>query len=183
MRRIGTGVAKRSRYVGAREADGTPVGRAWEFDSSRDGFAALDKRLRELGRGPGDASIVAMGATGSHWMSPYGHLADAGWMVAVVSPALVAAFREADTMRRTETDAIGCLLVAEHARSRRVRPSERDPEGEEGLKQSARHRSWLVRGRTAPKSKVADVVGRLLPEPPRPFGGWRRPARGDAPRC
>lgn len=171
MHYIGIDIAKRFHYVGVRDQDGTPVGKAWRFDNNRGGFDGLAKRLRALGCAPGDDSVVAMEATGSYWMSLYSYLADAGWRVAVVNPALVAAFRKADTMRRTKTDAVDCFLVAEYARFKRVEPSERDPEDEEGLKQLTRYRSWLVRERTALKNKVGDLVGRLFPELPKVFGG------------
>ena len=153
MHYIGIDIAKRFHYVGVRDQDGSPVGKAWRFDNNRGGFDGLAKRLRTLGCAPGDDSVVAMEATGSYWMSLYSYLADAGWRVAVVNPALVAAFRKADTMRRTKTDAVDCFLVAEYARFKRVRPSERDPEDEEGLKQLTRYRSWLVRERTAVASR------------------------------
>ncbi|WP_181792618.1 IS110 family transposase [Paraeggerthella sp.] len=163
MHFIGIDIAKKEHFAGIRAEDGAPLSRAWRFANDEGGFRSLLERLRSLGV-EAEGSLVAMEATGHYWMALFAHLSAHGFRIAVVNPSLVNAFRKADTMRRTKTDAVDCFLIAEHARFKRLAPSELDPEDAEGLKLLTRYRAHLVDERTSLKNRATSVVDRVFPE-------------------
>lgn len=160
---IGIDIAKREHVAGVRLEDGRILGKAWAFANDEGGFHGLCRRLHELEAEPDD-SIVAMEATGRYWMALYVFLVDRGFSVAVVNPSLANAFRKADSMRKTKTDAIDCFLIAEYARFKRLAPSELDPEDAEGLKALTRYRMHLVDECTSLKNRATSIIDRIFPE-------------------
>lgn len=163
MHFIGIDIAKKERFAGVRAEDGAPLGKAWSFANDEGGFRSLLERLRSLGV-EADDCLVAMEATGHYWMALFAHLSAHGFRIAVVNPSLVNAFRKADTMRKTKTDAIDCFLIAEYARFKRLAPSELNPEDAEGLKLLTRYRAHLVEERTSLKNRATSVTDRVFPE-------------------
>lgn len=160
---IGIDIAKKSHVAGVLGPDGSAAGGPLSFGNDPDGLASLLSRLSGIGAGPGE-SIVAMEATGHYWMVAYVFLVDHGYDVAVVNPALVAAFRRSDTLRRTKTDAIDAFLIARYAREKRIAASPSSIEASDGLKQLARYRTHLVKERTMLKNKCTAVLDRVFPE-------------------
>lgn len=163
MHFIGIDIAKREHFAGIRAEDGAPLGKAWRFANDEGGFRSLLERLKSLGIGA-DESLVVMEATGHYWMALFAHLSAHGFRIAVVNPSLVNAFRKADTMRKTKTDAVDCFLIAEYARFKRLAPSELNPEDAEGLKLLTRYRAHLVEERTSLKNRATSVIDRVFPE-------------------
>lgn len=169
MKYIGIDIAKREHIAGIRLEDGSPLGKAKSFSNDEAGFRSLMDRFRDLGVETQDA-IVAMEATGHYWMALYVFLVDHGFDVAVVNPSLVNAFRKADTMRKTKTDALDCFLIADYARFKRLAPSDLDPEDAEGLKALTRYRAHLVDECTSLKNRATAIVDRVFPELASLFG-------------
>ena len=148
MQYIGIDVAKNGHVVASRLEDGTPHGKPFSFANGESGFAALLKRFEELEADPDDC-IVAMESTGHYWLPLWSFLDDHGYPVAVVNPLLTEAFRRATSTRKTKTDAVDALLIAEYARFKGLGPTPIPPETVEGAKVLTRYRSLLVKERSA----------------------------------
>lgn len=160
---IGIDVAKHSHVAASRFEDGQVHGRPFSFANDESGFRSLLTRFRELGAAP-DNSLVALESTGHYWLALWEFLNAHGFEVAVINPVLTDAFRKADTLRKTKTDQIDALVIAEYARFKRLGPSRISPEAAEGLKQLTRYRHHLVTERTALKNRLTAVADRIFPE-------------------
>lgn len=163
MQYIGVDIAKHTHVAASELDDGAPHGRPFSFPNTEKGFAGLLQRFDELGAAPDDCLIV-MEPTGHYWMALWEFLDAHGFKVAVVNPVLTDAFRKADTLRKTKTDGIDALLIAEFASFKRLGPSRISPEAAEGLKQLTRYRHHLVAGRTSLKNRLTAACDRIFPE-------------------
>lgn len=170
MHYVGIDIAKHTHVVAVRKAGGEPCGRAVPFGNDEKGFEALVGRLGELGVDRGDC-IVAMESTGHYWIALWSFLADRGWPVAVVNPVLTDAFRKVDSLRKTKTDKVDALLIAEFARFKGLGPSSVSPEVADGVKQLTRYRAHLVKERTALKNRATACADRVFPELAKVAGG------------
>lgn len=160
---MGIDIAKHTHVLGARFENGDAHGKAFSFANDRKGFESLLERFRELDASPADC-LVVMESTGHYWMALWEFLVANGFEVAVVNPVLTDAFRKADTLRKTKTDAVDAFLIAEYARFKNLGPSEVSPEDVEGLKQLTRYRHHLVKERTSLKNMLTALADRLFPE-------------------
>lgn len=163
MQYIGVDIAKHAHVAASELDDGAPHGRPFPFPNTERGFAGLLQRFDELGATPDDC-LVVMESTGHYWMALWEFLDAHGFKVAVVNPVLTDAFRKADTLRKTKTDGIDALLIAEFARFKRLGPSRISPEAAEGLKQLTRYRHHLVTERTSLKNRLTAACDRIFPE-------------------
>ncbi|WP_166079870.1 IS110 family transposase [Xiamenia xianingshaonis] len=155
MQYVGIDIAKNVHVAASRLEDGTPRGRAFRFANDERGFKSLLERFAELEVDPGDC-IVAMESTGHYWLALWTFLEDHGYPVAVVNPVMTDAFRKADSVRKTKTDATDAFLIAEYARFKSLGPTPIAPEAAEGAKALTRYRSHLVAERTArPRRRTA----------------------------
>ena len=160
---IGIDIAKHEHVAASRYEDGEAHGKAFPFANDEGGFASLLARFRELGADQGNC-LVVMESTGHYWMALWEFLFLHGFDIAVVNPVLTDAFRKADTLRKTKTDEVDALLIAEYARFKNLGPTRVSPEDTEGLKQLTRYRHYLVKERTALKNRLTSVADRTFPE-------------------
>ncbi len=163
MQYIGIDVAKNTHVVASRMADGTPHGKAFQFANDERGFKSLLDRFAELGVERSDC-IVAMESTGHYWLALWSFLDDHGYPVAVVNPVMTDAFRKADSVRKTKTDAIDAFLIAEYARFKSLGPTPVAPEVADSAKILTRYRAHLVSERTALKNRATAAADRVFPE-------------------
>lgn len=168
MQYIGIDIAKNTHVVASRMADGAPHGKAFQFANDERGFRSLLERFAELEAGPDDC-IVAMESTGHYWLALWSFLDDHGYPVAVVNPVMTDAFRKADSVRKTKTDAIDAFLIAEYARFKNLGPTPIAPEVADGAKVLTRYRAHLVSERTALKNRATAAADRVFPELARCF--------------
>lgn len=160
---IGIDIAKHTHVVASRFENGEAHGNPFSFANDEAGFDALLARFKELEATP-DNCLVVMESTGHYWLSLWEFLDACGFKVAVVNPVLTDAFRKADTLRKTKTDQVDALLIAEYARFKQLGPTRVSPEDAEGLKQLTRYRHHLVTERTSLKNKLTAVADRIFPE-------------------
>jgi|SRR5947199_6062538 len=90
-----------------------PATRPITIEQSRQGFAALERRLRATGHPPATI-LVVMEATGSYWLSLATALADAGFAVSVINAGQAHHFAKA-LLQRAKTDAIDARMLAQLA--------------------------------------------------------------------
>lgn len=160
---IGIDIAKHAHVAASRFEDGQVHGKPFSFANDESGFRSLLARFQELEATP-DSCLVALESTGHYWLALWEFLGAHGFEVAVINPVLTDAFRKADTLRKTKTDQIDALLIAEYARFKHLGPSRISPEDAEGLKQLTRYRHHLVTERTALKNRLTAVADRIFPE-------------------
>ena len=91
---------------------GGPAIRPFTIEQSRQGFAALERRLRATKHAPAQI-LVVMEATGSYWLALATALADAGFAVSVINAAQAHHFAKA-LLKRAKTDAIDARTRVEN---------------------------------------------------------------------
>lgn len=163
MQYLGIDIAKYHHVLASVFDDGTVHGKPFEFANTQAGFKGLLDRFKELEVDPDD-SIVAMESTGHYWVALWSFLGEHGYKVAIVNPVLTDAFRKANTVRKTKTDTLDALTIAEFARFKHLGPTQVTPEDADGLKQLTRFRSHLVSERTSLKNRATAAADRLFPE-------------------
>ena len=109
---VGVDIAATTATV-AWQVAGGPAIRPFTIEQSRQGFAALERRLRATKHAPAQI-LVVMAATGSSWWSLATALADAGCAVSVINAAQAHHFAKA-LLKRAKTDAIDARTLAQLA--------------------------------------------------------------------
>jgi len=109
---VGVDIAATTATV-AWQVAGGPAIRPFTIEQSRQGFAALERRLRATKHAPAQI-LVVMEATGSSWWSLATALADAGCAVSVINAAQAHHFAKA-LLKRAKTDAIDARTLAQLA--------------------------------------------------------------------
>lgn len=93
---------------------GSPAAPAETVANAAAGWRQLAQLLRRQGADPASALRV-LEATGSYWVGAASALHQAGWAVAVVSPASARHYAQA-RLRRAKTDAVDALVLAQYGR-------------------------------------------------------------------
>lgn len=104
------------------------------------------------------------GATGHYWISLWEFLDANGYEVVVINPIQTDAFRKVDSLRKTKTDAIDSVLIAEYLRFANPESSKMANPDVEQLRELARFRSFLVEQATQLKNKAIRVLDQAFPE-------------------
>lgn len=172
---IGIDIAKKVHTAAIQLDDGTPKGAVLSFKNDAEGFNTLLARFDKFKIVP-DNCTIAMESTGHYYIALYSFLVKQGFNVSVVNPVQINAFRKADTLRKTKTDTIDAVLIANFARFKQPESTDLAPETAEGLKELSRHRRRLVKERTGLKNRATATCDRLFPELAEVFGGLQSAA-------
>lgn len=113
MRVIGIDIGSETHVVAVVDAAGQTVLKPTSITEDATGYA----RLLELLGDPSDA-LVVMEATGHYWQNLFATLAARGYAIALVNPLRTQRFAE-EELRRTKTDAIDALGLADFGRQKR----------------------------------------------------------------
>ncbi len=160
---VGIDVAKHTHTAAIKLDDGTSKGDVLEFTNDAKGFNSLLNFFEKFGVSP-DESLIVMESTGHYWKVLYSYLLDNNFSVAVENPLRIDAYRNAGSIRKTKTDAIDAVLIADFARVKTPNPTNLAPDAMANLKELSRYRASLVKRRTATKNEATAICDRLFPE-------------------
>jgi transposase len=138
MRVIGIDIGSETHVVAVVDAEGRTVLKPTPIAEDGAGYA----RLLELLGDPADA-LVVMEATGHYWQNLFATLAARGFAIALVNPLRTQRFAE-EELRRTKTDAIDALGLAEFGRQKRPEPTRLPDRATEELRELVHLRDRLV---------------------------------------
>lgn len=116
------------------------------------GWGQLGALLRRQGADPA-AALLVLEATGSYWVGAASALHQAGWAVAVVSPASARHYAQA-RLRRAKTDAVDALVLAQYGRDLRPAAWAPPPAEVQQLQLLLRQRDDLVAMRTQTANRL-----------------------------
>jgi transposase len=165
---IGIDIAKKAHEVGILDEAGERVSDSFSVTNSEKGFAKLLDCLSKAGVDATDCS-VGMEATGHYWLALYSHLLESGFTVFVINPIQTDAFRNVGTVRAAKTDSIDAFVIADLVRFGRFSVTHLAEESIVALKQLTRHRTQLVKQKTAVKNRLVGVLDMVFPEYPALF--------------
>ena len=115
MRYVGIDIAKKDHQIAAVNEFGNVILKSFSAGNNESGFAKIAEKL-EAARIESDECLVGMEATGHYWISLWEFLDANGYEVVVINPIQTDAFRKVDSLRKTKTDAIDSVLIAEYLR-------------------------------------------------------------------
>lgn len=138
MRVIGIDVGSETHVVAAVDAEGRALLKPTAVAEDATGYA----RLLELLGDPTEA-LVVMEATGHYWRNLFATLAAQGFAIALVNPLRTQRFAE-EELRRTKTDAIDALGLADFGRQKRPPPTRLPDRATEELRELVHLRDRLV---------------------------------------
>jgi transposase len=113
---VGVDIAATS-FAATWASDPAIAPRASSFDQTADGYHAFQLQLTATGVAPA-ATLVALEATGTYWVTLATHLHQTGYAVAVLNPAQVAQYARS-LPRRAKTDALDAQLLLRFAAERK----------------------------------------------------------------
>lgn len=163
MHYVGIDIAKAEHVVGAIDERGLCIREPFKTKNTLEGFAKMLECFEKASITP-ETAVIGMEATGHYWMSVFEFLCDHGFAVSVINPIQTDAFRDVQSIRKTKTDAIDCLLIADLMRFGAFEPSALADESTGALKQLTRFRTSLVMETTALKNKATAILDRIFPE-------------------
>lgn len=163
---VGIDIGKKKHAVGAVSAIGEVVMPPRFFDQTAEGFAALFAQLSKLGK-PEDLRI-GMEATGRYWIPLRHALAAKGYRVESVNPLITSA-EIAKDVRGRKTDKADALAIATALLRNRHNPAPAEDTATDALKSLTRHRTFLVRQRSAVKRCVHAALDVTFPEAEKVF--------------
>ena len=163
MHYIGIDIAKSEHMLGVIDEAGQNTVAPFKVKNTLKGLEEMLGCLDKAGVTPEDA-MIGMEATGHYWLVIYEFLTDQGFEVSVINPIQTNAFRDVLSIRKTKTDAIDCIVIAELLRFGGFEPSSLAEEKMMALKQHTRFRTALVVEMTALKNKATAILDRIFPE-------------------
>ena len=163
MRYVGIDIAKKDHQIAAVDEFGNVILKSFSAGNNESGFAKIAEKL-EAARIESDECLVGMEATGHYWISLWEFLDANGYEVVVINPIQTDAFRKVDSLRKTKTDAIDSVLIAEYLRFANPESSKMANPDVEQLRELARFRSFLVEQATQLKNKAIRVLDQAFPE-------------------
>lgn len=105
-----------------------------------------------------------MEATGHYWLSVYSFLAEKGFVVHVVNPIQTDGWRKGTEIRKSKTDIIDSVLIADLIRYGDFVETSLSDENTMSLRNLSRFRSYLVSSIGDLKRKVICVLDQVFPE-------------------
>jgi transposase len=113
---VGVDIAAMS-FAATWASDPAIAPRATTFDQTVDGYDAFQQQLTATGVAP-SATLVALEATGTYWVTLATHLHQTGYAVAVLNPGQVVQYARS-LPRRAKTDVLDALLLLRLAAERK----------------------------------------------------------------
>lgn len=138
MRVIGIDIGSETHAVAVVDAEGRTLLKPTMVTEDATGYA----RLLQLLGDPTEAMVV-MEATGHYWQNLFATLAARGFVIALVNPLRTQRFAE-EELRRTKTDAIDALGLAEFGRQKRPQPTRLPDQATMELRELVHLRDRLV---------------------------------------
>lgn len=163
MQYIGIDIAKKEHVAAVLNETGETIAGPFKVSNTANGFAKMLERLEKAGV-TSDDSLIGMEATGHYWIALFDFLTRHGYNVAVINPIQTNAFRNVGSIRKTKTDDIDAVLIAELLRFGDFDPSALAEETTEALKQLTRFRMCLIKESTQLKNQATAILDRIFPE-------------------
>lgn len=167
---IGIDVAKQLHTAAIKDEQGNQIGQVIEFKNNEQGFSSLLEHFKQHNILP-DECIVIMESTGHYWMNLHEFLDTHDFPISVINPLRTDSFRNVDSIRKTKTDKIDAVLIADFGRLAKTDITTLPSELTASLKEIARYRADFVRKRTMQKNKATAQCDKLFPELAEVIGG------------
>lgn len=137
---VGIDIGKWKHEAAILDEAGQPLGNAFVFSNSVEGFALL---LKHLGGCEPVQTTIGMEATGHYWLALFARLVEDGWVVKVINPIQSSALRKM-YVRNSKYDRKDAFVIAEVMRFGRYTEAVIPGEDISQLRELSRFRVELV---------------------------------------
>ena len=156
---VGIDISKQYHDATVIDAAGQVVVAPFRFPNTCQGLATLLSQLQAL-----DAPAqVAMEATGHYWLPLYEALVAHGYPVTVFNPFQIKAYRQVG-LRKTKTDPVDSLWIADFLRIGRGQPMVIPPAPVRQMRELARLRFTLLQRQSNIHRRALTILDRVFPE-------------------
>lgn len=159
---LGVDIGKRNHEAVITDENGHPLGKSLRFANSKKGSEQLLALINRYDLLPEDI-LVGMEATGHYWLSIYSYLTGLGFKVTVFNPMQSDTLRQF-YLRKTKTDAIDALLIAQVIRMDLPEETTLPTEDLLRIKQLERFRYTIVDQTSDIKRKIITCLDQVFPE-------------------
>lgn len=157
---VGIDIGKWKHEAALMDENGRPLGNAFVFGNSAEGFALLFRHLEVCEPAQ---TIIGMEATGHYWLALFARLVEDGWDVKVINPIQSSALRKM-YVRNSKYDRKDAFVIAEVMRFGRYTEAVIPGEDISQLRELSRFRVELVESTGDLKRHIIALVDRLFPE-------------------
>ena len=156
---VGIDIAKRNHEASVIAQDGSVVRKAMRFANSQAGYNKFVDMIRSLN----EPVVFGMEATGHYWLTLYTHLRNDGYTVHVINPIQSDALRGM-YIRKTKTDAIDSVIIADVIRFGRYCETSVEPGDLQAMRELCRQRFYIIDMASDLKRKVIALLDQVFPE-------------------
>jgi transposase len=161
---VGIDVSKHHHDATVMDTTGQVVIAPFRFFNTRQGVITLLTQLQTL-----DAQVrIAMESTGHYWLPLYEALIAQGYSVSVFNPFQIKAYRQIG-LRKTKTDAVDSLWIADFLRIGRGQPMVMPTPPVRQMRELARFRFTLLQRQSNIRRRALTIIDRVFPEYPTLF--------------
>ena len=157
---IGIDISKYKHDCAVIDGNGEVITPSWSFKNDSDGFIQIRQLLREL---DGEKRI-GFEATGHYGSNLKQFLSQNGFSFMEFNPVLLKRFVSGKTLRRTKTDPIDALNIAQYLMTVEYKPYPVTLYHTNELKSLTRFREKLVKQRSQISVELTDALDELFPE-------------------
>ena len=147
---------------------GEIISDVFSFDNNAEGFAALLAELQQCGK---ENLRIGFESTGNYSINLKLFLDENGYSFVEINPVLVKEHIKSQSLRRTVTDKLSAIAIADYLRSKDRLPSQHFAYDTFSLKQLTRFRSDLMHQRSRYLVALTNVLDCVFPEFKPFFGG------------
>lgn len=167
MQYLGIDIGKRAHEAALIDQDGNHLGKTVRFSNSHKGAEKLLDLINEHECLP-DNTLIGMEATGHYWLSIHTFLKKLGFDIVVFNPIQSDSFRNF-YIRKTKTDKVDAILIAQVIRMDVPNTSYISSEDTIKLKQLTRFRVSMVDQTSDIKRQIISCLDQVFPEYERLF--------------
>ncbi|MDN8746007.1 IS110 family transposase [Macrococcoides caseolyticum] len=167
MQYLGIDIGKRAHEAALLDQDGNHLGKTVRFSNSHKGAEKLLDLINEHECLP-DNTLIGMEATGHYWLSIHTFLKKLGFDIVVFNPIQSDSFRNF-YIRKTKTDKVDAILIAQVIRMDVPNTSYISSEDTIKLKQLTRFRVSMVDQTSDIKRQIISCLDQVFPEYERLF--------------
>jgi transposase len=159
---LGIDIGKRNHEAVLTDSNGSPLGNPLRFPNTKKGSEQLLKLMNQYDLLP-ENTLIGMEATGHYWLSIYSYLHGLGFKVTAFNPIQSDVLRNF-YIRKTKTDTVDALLIAQVIRMDRPDPTQLLDEDLLRIKKLERFRYSIVDQSSDIKRKVIACLDQVFPE-------------------
>ena len=157
---IGIDISKFKHDCAVIDDVGDVITPSWSFTNDHEGFSQFKELLDSLGT----ETRIGLESTGHYGMNLKLFLESIGFSFMEFNPLLINRFVKSNSLRKTKSDSIDCMMIARYLMTVEYRPYPSLLYHTEKLKSLTRFRDSLIRQRSRQLVELTNILDKVFPE-------------------